>query len=401
MKFVSVWVNRMKIILSDRLFILAMVIIPLLMAMIMGYAQRKEKLGYVPVAIVDEDRSGLSETLCERFSQNEGIKAVTCERDAAMKLLRDEKAEAALIILPGFESGLKSDNTKGSIEIIKSPSTVSSELIKELAAAEVIRLKASEFAYDWIAARYQENGADSAAVNREDVWNLVESYWQPEPIMTIDYEEISGSTASQEEVSIPPFAAASSGVLILFIMLALLFGSGWVCEERSNGTLNRIFSSPGALFPVFLGNTLALFVLGLSQTIIFVAVQRIFFDVSMLSGIYAWLVMAAYILSAAAVSMMMASLFRTAARLQAAAPVFAIITGFMGGCLWNLAGIPKELETLSHLTPQGWALSSVTALYADPGRASYALPSIMVLLLLGMILLVLSYVLLRFRKKAV
>lgn len=401
MKFISVWVNRMKIILSDRLFIIAMVVIPLLAAMIMGYTQRKEKLGYIPVAIVDEDRSSLSQTLCERFSQKEGMKAILCSREAAMALLRDEKAEAALMILSGFESGLKSGNTKGSMEIIKSPSSVSAELIKELAAAEVIRMKAPEFAYDWIVSRYKENNADSPEVNREDVWSLVESYWLPEPMMTIQYEEISGSPVSQGEVSIPPFAAASSGILILFIMLALLFGSGWICEERSNGTLNRIFSSPGALLPVFLGNTLALFVLGLLQTIIFVTVQRIFFDVSMLSGIFAWLVMASYILSAAAISMLMASLFRTAARLQAAAPVFAVITGFMGGCLWNLAGIPKELETVSHLTPQGWALSSITALYTDPGQANYALPTIMVLLLTGMVLLTLSYILLKFRKKAV
>ena len=94
------------------------------------------------------------------------------------------------------------------------------------------------------------------------------------------------------------------------------------------------------------GNTLALFVLGLFQTLLFVAIQRIFFGVIMLEGFYSWLVMASYILCAAAVSMLMSSLFKTAAQLQAVAPVFSIITGLMGGCLWN-PGIPREFS-LSH-----------------------------------------------------
>jgi ABC-2 type transport system permease protein len=398
LKFVPVWVNRMKIMLSDRLFVIAMLVIPLLTAMVMGYAQQKEKLGYVPVAVVDEDGSAMSETLIERFSDVRGIEVFDCSREEAMALLNDQKAEAAMIILEGFEEGVETGDSADTVEIVKSPYSVSADMIEEIAAAEIIRLRAPEFAYQWIRKSYKENGVDAGDVKRRDVRDIAESYWEPDPPMTIRYEEVKGSQASREEVTIPPFAAASSGILVMFVMLALLFGSGWVCEERSNGTMSRIISSPGALLPVFMGNASALFVFGLFQTIIFAVAQKVLFDVAMLTGLFAWLVMAAYILCAASLSMFMASLFKTAAQLQAVAPVFAVITGFMGGCLWNYVGMPSELEPISRLTPQGWALSAVTALYADTGRAAFALPSIAVLIIVSAVLFMMSFALLRSRK---
>lgn len=398
MRFLIIFKNRMKVLLADRMFLAAMLIIPLVLALIMGYAQRDEKLGYVPLAVVDEDESQLSEALISSLSQKEGLKIMQTSRGEAADLLRNEKAEAALFILNGFEDAIESGETDGILEIVKSPASVSSEVIKEIVAAEVMQLKAPELAYDWITGRFQENGVDSK-VTRQEVRDHVESYLKPVPPMTIAYEEIKADPIAMEEVSIPSYAAASAGVLVLFVMLTMIFGSGWICEERSNGTLNRIFSSPGALLPVFLGNTLALSVLGLFQTFLFVIIQQAFFGVTMLSGFCSWMVMMAYILCVAAVSMLLASLFKTAAQLQAIAPVFSIITGLMGGCLWNFAGIPKDLLPITRLTPQGWALAAITSLYASPNQWDYAMPSLKVLLAAALVMLAVSYLFLQFSRK--
>ena len=394
MRFLVIIKNRLKVILSDRIFIAAMLIIPLILAMIMGYAQRKEKLNYVPMALVDEDGSVLSKTLAHRISKKEGLRALPVTREEAEELLRDKKAEVALIIPEGFEAAVESGRTSGILEFVKSPYTVSGEVVKEIVAAEVMRLEAAEFAYDRIVQRYRENGVEME-VSRQEVRDYFESFWEPVPPMSIAYEEVEANSVAAEDVTIPSYAAASAGVLVLFVMLALIFGSGWISEERSNGTLNRIFSVPGALLPIFMGNTLALFMLGFFQTILLVAIQRLFFGIVMLEGFWSWLVMGAYILCAAAVSMLMASLFRTAAQLQAIAPVFSIITGLMGGCLWNLGGIPKQLHPVSRLTPQGWALTAITALFASPNQPGYAIPSLSVLIAAAIIMLALSWLLLR------
>jgi len=389
MTFWVIFKNRLKIIFSDKLFIAAVILIPLAMSLIMGYIQRREKLGYIPVAVADEDQTDVTRLLIERFSDVEGIQVTLTGRDQALKLIREESVEAAIILYEGFTKRLYEGDFTEIVEIIKSPSTVSVDLLEEIFAAEVIRLRGAEFAYDWLQDSLKAHGD---LPSRQEVWAWAERYWEPAPLMTIKYSVIASKPKDiSDRVTIPPFAAASLGILVLFVMLALLFGSGWVCEERSNGTLQRIASSPGALASVFAGNAAALFALGLMQVLVFALVQKLCFDVVMLSGIGAWLVLAAYLICAVAISMFLASFFRTAAQLQAVAPVFSIVTGFLGGCLWNLAGIPEELMSISRITPQGWALWAFTALYANPDDRRVVYTAAGVLLGAAVLLFLLAY----------
>ena len=96
MRFMTVFKSRIRVILSDRMFIAAMLIIPIILALIMGYAQREEKLGYIPMAVVDEDGSTLSKTLVSRISQKEGLKVLPANKEEADELLKNEKAEVAV-----------------------------------------------------------------------------------------------------------------------------------------------------------------------------------------------------------------------------------------------------------------------------------------------------------------
>lgn len=378
MKFVSVLKNRIRVLFSDKLFILAMIAIPVLLSLISGYAQRREKLGYIPIALVDEDNTIGSNLLCERLMQKEGLKVYKDERKKAMARLNDDSIEAAVIVEKNFESSLKSGSYSEVITLIKSPSTYSAELLKEIISIEALRIHTGDFTYNWIKDSAEKSGIDPSSIDRNDIISRVEEYLEPNPIMTISYEEVKAAPNGSETIIIPSFTAASLGLLVFFIMLGLLFGSGWLCEEKANGTFQRVYSVKGAIIPLFMGNLSALCIMGLLQTFVFVAVQKILFDVVIFKSVYSWIVIFAFILSAASVSMLLASFFETQNQLQAVAPVFALITGLMGGCLWNLLGVPKSLLTMALLTPQGWALKALTELYAIPDFR-IALPALLTL----------------------
>ena len=59
----------------------------------------------------------------------------------------------------------------------------------------------------------------------------------------------------------------------------------------------------------------------------------------------------------------------------------------------------QRIQPISRLTPQGWALTAITALYASPDQSGYALPTIRVLLAATVVMLTLSYLLLRMGRK--
>ncbi len=379
MKFASIFINRIRVLFSDKLFILAILIVPMLLSIITGYAQRKEKLGYIPVVLVDEDGTGDSQLLCKRLAQKEGLNVVTTVRKKALAQLKEEKAEAMIVIEEGFGQGLHQGNLEEMITLVKSPSTYSAELLKEIVAIEALRIYTGYFTYDWVNESFQSKGLPPISLTREDISRQLEEYWYPQPIMAVSYEEIEALPAKINTITIPSYTAASLGLMVLFIMMGLLFGSGWICEEKANGTLQRILSVKGASLPLFLGNGAALFTMGLLQTLVFYVVQKVLFHVTILQGVYTWLVICLYIICVVSISMLMAALFETPHQLQAAAPVFALITGLMGGCLWNLLGVPKSLLTLALLTPQGWTLQALTGLFAAPQQGSLALPSVYIL----------------------
>lgn len=392
MTFLNILKNRLKIILTDKLFILTMVVIPILLSMITGYAQRKEKLGFIPIVLVDEDGSQSSQLLCTRLMGKEGIKAKKTVRDEAYSDIESENVEAMIIINKGFETGLANGNLNELITLIKSPSTYSAELLMEIVACETLRIYSADFTFNWLRNSFKNRGMDTSFLTRGEIALNIEEYWEPQPLMTIEYEEINASPKSNVTVTIPPFAAASMGLLILFIMLSLLFGSGWLCEEKINGTIQRAMIVNGAISKLFLGNVGALCIMGFTLTAIFSLVQWVFFDVIIFKELSSLLIIALYIFNAASISMLMASIFRTPHQLQASAPILALTTGIMGGCLWNLAGVPKSLLKISLLTPQGWALRALTTLYTAPNQWDMLLSTFVFLGTSALIFLAIAYI---------
>ena len=107
MKLLSVTFYQLKMMLADKLFFAAMIIIPMLITVAAGYALRYEKLNTIPIAIVDEDMSGSSRLLADRLEGKEGISLILADRDEAGKMLENSQVEQVYIIKPGFGEALK------------------------------------------------------------------------------------------------------------------------------------------------------------------------------------------------------------------------------------------------------------------------------------------------------
>lgn len=379
--------------MADRLLFLSMIVIPLLIIIAAGYALRYEKLDIIPVAAVDEDGSEYSSVLIERLSGKEGMSLYVENREKAIAMLDNSKVEQVFIINEGFEGAVKNGEREGLIELISSPSSYSSGYAKEVIAGEALRLVTSNMAANDVVGHYKELGIDKSDNFRDEVAAYAEGLWEPEPLLTVDYKELkAGIVSVVSRTTLPASSASSAGLLTAFIMLYMLFGSGWLVEERMNGTIKRLGVGNGAVAASFGGSILALFSTGALQIILFCAVQKIFFDISLFSGVFSRIILFAYLLAVISISLFLSSVLKTQAQLQAGAPVFALFTGFTGGCFWNFVEMPERIAKLSLLTPQGWALKGINGLLMNPADITAALVPLLVLTLTTLILLPLSYI---------
>jgi ABC-2 type transport system permease protein len=381
-----------------------MIIAPLLLAAATGNALRYEKFATVPVAVVDEDGSEYSNLLISRLSGKEGLKLVAASREDAQKMLEDMEVEQLFIIKKGFGDSIAGGIYEELIGHACSPYSYSAGFTREIIAGEAMGIIMANMAAEDVVHRYGELGIIKGDSFKDDVLDHVDSLWEPDPLLTVEYKELRGGTAGQEvqeiqetNLALPVSSASSAGLITAFIMFYILYGSSWLIEERLNCTIKRLGAVKGAIAASFAGNVLAMAAAGALQILVYCAALKIFLGFTIYYGILSYVVLFVYLLSVISTGMFLSSVMKTQAQLQAGAPMLALITGFVGGCFWNFIELPEQVRRLSLLTPQGWALQGLNGLLQGSAGLSAVLVPLLVLFILSLILLPASYIIINIR----
>lgn len=387
MRLLNATYYKLKMMLSDRLFTIAMLILPLMVAVVSGYALKNEKYEAVRVAIVDEDGTSDSELLLERLAHKEGISVQRAERSDAVELLERGKVEEVFFIKDGFSEKLARGENRDLVEFIRSPDAFSADFAAEVVAGEIYRLYAGRVAVRWVEESYAKRGLPMNDGFSGEVAEYYAGQWEPAPLMTVQYEVAGSIPASNTEKTDFEMPTASTGVLLFFIMFYVLFNSGWLVQERANGTLKRLATGSGVFIRSFLASFLSLMGTGLIQIIMFLVVNRVILEAPLFMGGGSYGVLLAYLFAVSSISLFLSAVFKTSAQLQAGAPVLALLTGIVGGCFFSLSELSGRLKKLSLFTPQGWALRGMQ--HSD--NLSLLLQPVMILSITALILLSLSY----------
>jgi ABC-2 type transport system permease protein len=396
MKLLLITYYKIKMMLSDKMLFSAMIIIPLLITFATGYALRYEKSSTVNISIVDEDNTTSSKELVLRMKKNEGINIKTYSREKALSMLEGNQLEAVFIIKEGYEENILTGQNSELIDMAKAPLSISSEYIKVIMSGYVMRRIAENEAVQQVSKLYRESRVPLNENIKKEISDYYNSQWEPKPLMTVNYMEMEKNVETiVKSVSLPPSTATGVGLIVIFIMFYILFGSSWLIEERLNGTIKRLVSGQSALGYSFAGSILALFFSAVFQVILFSAFMRFVFNIILFFSIWSYIIMAIYIFAVISISMLLSSILKTPQQLQATAPVFALLTGFAGGCFWNFVDLSKQARQLSVLTPEGWVLRGINRLLTGSGLNSEVMLSIGVLAAITLVLLPVSYLIIK------
>lgn len=387
---------KLKMLLRDKFFFAAMIILPVILTLITGYALKYEKQNVIPVAIADEDRSDYSKVIIERVMKKDGLNVMLVSPEEADNLVKNLKVEAAFVFKKGFRDAIVRGETSGLVDQVVSPASLSGGLIGEIIAGEIVRLTENTAAADWVVREYKGlDKLDETGRQKlwQEAWNFTDSQWEPKPLMQMEYRERQGKTGKiMHEAGLKSAQAASAGMLIAFLMFFIMFNSSWLVEEKHNGTVKRLAAGPDALFVSFTGSIAALFTVGALQVVVFLVICNKLFKIDLFNGWTYLLVFAVYLLLVISVSVFASSVLHTPAQLQAGAPVFSVLTGFAGGCFWNFVDVPGALKTISLFTPQGLALDVLNRLLTgDAGAtAGYGTVSVPVAAMMAGIVILLT-----------
>jgi ABC-2 type transport system permease protein len=185
----------------------------------------------------------------------------------------------------------------------------------------------------------------------------------------------------------PPNALqqAIPGFTVMFAFLVAGFMAGWSVEEKQNGILRRLRSSPVRTSHLLGGKLFYGLVICLVQVLVLFLVSSLLFKLD-LGG-----EPVAFVLVSVALSTTVACLGMLAAAIKfpmAAITAPLVIGALLGGCFFSPDFFPPFLRTISYFVPHTWAMMAYQDLLVRGQGLMQVLPEIGMLLLFAVIFFV-------------
>jgi ABC-2 type transport system permease protein len=241
--------------------------------------------------------------------------------------------------------------------------------IAGLALAEISRAKDVTGRADLITERAYRRAAEA---------------WFPQPPVGLNIQSYS---SGKQTTPYNQMVHAAIGFALFFVMYTVIFSIGDHLEERKQGTWQRLLTLPVSRRAILGGSLLGSFALGMVQITLLVLAGKFLFGVNWganLPGVL--LVITAFVFCATCLGLLLSSLVKTTAQLQAVTPVLVVSTSMLGGCFWplDIVNVPLLL-TLARVVPQSWAVTALEDLVGRGAALGSVVPHILVLLLMGIL----------------
>jgi len=401
-------------------------LIPLVITALIGLAFGGKSdggaLGRIHFAVVDEDKTVLSNFLRGSVNQHEGGKyldPVFLERDEALRQINDNQISAVLVIPTNFTRNYFTGKADVSLELIKNPAqSVHPAVLEEMLGAVVTALNAiarnlqSEFP-DWQQVIQGDRDYKEIAglVERAgDKVKRAEKFINP-PLVIYEKEAVdesasgnsSTNSASATTKQVAKKGNPTSGIFGYLLvgmagMFLLFIANNAMTDlhrELRLRTLARYHTLHDRLTPFLAGKIVFALVILLGGSAILLVGGGFLFGVSWQHPLALSLMSIGYACTAASLMAVLVALIPDERKAAALNTVVSMVLGLAGGCMFPPDALPVFLRTyITPLLPTHWFVDTARSLQYSGGAVAWPL-ALGKLLALSLLLLALAAFLLR------
>ena len=177
------------------------------------------------------------------------------------------------------------------------------------------------------------------------------------------------------------FEHAIPGEMVMFTMLVMvLSGSMLVFNERKQGLLRRLASTPITRGQIVLGKWLGKMMLGLAQVAIGMLIATVLFRMDWgpsLVGVV--VVLVAWAAFCASVGLLLGSVAQSEAQTIGLGLLATMMLAALGGCWWPIEIAPAWAQTLQKAMPSGWTMDAMHRLISFRRDSVTILPHVLAL----------------------
>jgi ABC-2 type transport system permease protein len=389
-KVISIALKDMKLRFGSKAELLFFLILPLVFTLILSGVLFSDEAGKIVMVMVDEDNSELSQKMVNLLQSSETVAPSLLRRENAQETFDKREAAAILIIPSGMEASLKAGQAV-ELDFTLDPSNLNGlaaqqevqkaidQISRGLVVASISTREAEQIQPFTEAAQRQTYYDQSLTAAQQEFDSAPTRIVITQPENTAEIETQLGNQAAQ----------ASAGQLIIWVFIPLLGTSQLMADERVQGTLRRLVTTPTRKSTFLIGMITGQFSYGLIQMLMLVLIGSVLLKVPWGQNPLALLVLlVSFGLASVAMGTMMGTFTRTPSQANGLSIALGMVMGLLGGCMFPLELFPPAVANAVKILPTTWAMMGMTQLTIYNGGLIQILPYAAVLFGFSMVFFV-------------
>ncbi|NDJ61314.1 MAG: ABC transporter permease [Chloroflexi bacterium] len=230
--------------------------------------------------------------------------------------------------------------------------------------------------------------ADRAAFT-ETIRSEAASIWATDPV-NVEYTASDFDSETLVNRGGGGFSQSIPGMATMYVMFAIFPAAAALIRERQQWTLQRLATMPVSRAQILGGKMLARFALGIVQYAIIFAFG-VFLGVRYGNDPIALaLLMATFTLCITALTLALTTVLRNEAQAAGVALFLSLTLAPLGGAWWPLDIVPDWMRTVGHLSPVAWVMDGYRSLIFLDGNLGTVIVPLLVLLGLTVVFFVIG-----------
>jgi ABC-2 type transport system permease protein len=371
------WLNLVQV-LKDRTGLATLIFVPLMLTFLFGTVMGGGETR-IPVAVTDLDGTVQSREVVAALDES-SYRVTKTGEEQATAMASSGEAAAAVIIPRGFASDvLGGVDTK--VRVLKDPRSTSSIAVVQSVSGRVERIAANAVTIRIVQQAFRDasgaTGAHFATPPPSDIYAYTDRIWSPDPPLSVSDVPVTVSKVRGSATQAMGFQQYSMGFTLMFMMFMGLGSAGGFLEEREQGTLARLLTTPTTRSELVAGKVLGIYVTVLFEAAIMIGFGAFAFGVPWGDDpLGVIMIISTFGLATTGLGVMISTMARTRGQVSAMTAVLATALSMLGGAYWPLDIVSPAMRTIALLTPTGWAMTGLTDVVVRyQGTALAVLPS--------------------------
>lgn len=331
----SIAKNVIKILMKRKSFLMTAIIVPIIVTIIFSVLMGSENTSY-KIAIVDNDKSILSENLVKKISSVEGITIVK-EDSLDLQKLAFHEYEIMISIDKGFEEKLLNEEIPK--VIIKSVGESDIKyILKGIIDGEV-------------------NLLDSLCRIGNNESNNLEEVIREYNNSPMEVIAVSENTKKRGNV------AASIGIIAYCIFINGNIGSSFILEDERAGTKNRILLSKCSEGKYYGALIMVMFAIAAIPCFVYYIFAKVInMEFNMDNSVYVLIMLLLIALISVSISILLSTVIKRQSVLGVLSQLISLPAFMLSGALWDFELMSEGAQKIGSVLPPRWIFESISEL---------------------------------------